>query len=119
MEGGGGHLVKMGQNNDFLKKKKVPKNDFDGHKSGSPVFRGVQHPFLGLRGPLIEPSISASPSVSKKIPDHLYSLINHLRITVNLLKEKKEKKREKEKGKKGKKEKGKKRKREKRKREKK
>merc|ERR1712208_205093 len=54
---GGGHLVKMGQNNDFLKK--VPKNDFEGHKSGSPVFGGVQHPFLGLRGPLIEPSISA------------------------------------------------------------
>merc|ERR1712105_82902 len=37
-------------------------------KSGSPVFRGVQHPFLCLRGPLIEPSISASPSVRKKIP---------------------------------------------------
>merc|ERR1711947_30392 len=103
----------IGQNDDFLKKKKGPKNDFEGHKSGSPVFSGVQHPFLGLRGPLIEPSISASPSVCKKIPDHLYSLINHRRITVNLLKEKKGKgekekkeiKRKREKGKKEKREK--------------
>merc|ERR1712105_289125 len=107
----GGHLVKIGQNDDFLKKKKVPKNDFEGHKSGSPVFRGVQHPFLGLRGPLIEPSISASPSVRKKIPDHIYSLINHRRITVNLLikkKGKRENRKKEEKGKREKRKKGKK-----------
>merc|ERR1711947_5388 len=106
----------IGQNDDFLKKKKGPKNDFEGHKSGSPVFRGVQHPFLGLRGPLIEPSISASPSVRKKIPDHLYSLINQSQDHCQRIKREKgkkgkrrkgekEKKRKREKGKKGKREK--------------
>ena len=82
--------------------------------------------FLGPRGPLIEPSMSVRPSVRpsrparKKNPDHLYSLINHRRTTVNLSKEKgkkgkgeKEKKRKREKEKKGKREKEKKRKREK------
>merc|ERR1712208_18967 len=61
--------------------------------------------FLGPRGPLIEPSISARPSFRKKNPDHLYSLINHRRTTVNLSKYKKGKR---EKGKKGKRKKGKK-----------
>ena len=74
----------------------------------------------------MEPSISVRPSVPsvrKKNPNHLYSLINHRRTTVNLSKEKKGKrekekkrkrvnekkrKREKEKrGKRGKREKGK------------
>jgi len=71
--------------------------------------------FLGPRGPLIEPSISARPSARPsraKNPDHLYSLINHRRTTVNLSKEKrgkrekgKRRKREKEKRRKGEKEK--------------
>ena len=39
--------------------------------------------FLGPRGPLIEPSISVRPARAKN-PDHLYSLINHHRTTVNL-----------------------------------
>ena len=64
--------------------------------------------FLGPRGPLIVPSISTRP-VRKKNPDHLYSLINHRRITVNLSKREKGKgekgKREKEKKRKGEKEK--------------
>ena len=80
--------------------------------------------FLGPRGPLIEPSISARPSrpARKKNPDHLYSLINHRRTTVNLSKEKKGKrekeKKRKRKKKKRKKEKGKKKKKKRRKREK-
>ena len=70
--------------------------------------------FLGPRGPLIEPSTHVPPAC-KKNPDHLYSLINHRRTTVNLSKEKKGKG-DKEKRRKGEKEKR--RKREKRKREK-
>ena len=61
----------------------------------SQVYRGHQssgawapelwcpHTFLGPRGPLIEPSISARPSARAKNPDHLYSLIIHHRTTVN------------------------------------
>ena len=42
--------------------------------------------FLGPRGPLIEPLIPVCPSlpVRKKNPDHLDSIINHRRTTVNL-----------------------------------
>ena len=76
--------------------------------------------FLGPRGPLIEPLISVRPPVPSraKNPDHLYSLINHRRNTVNLSKEKKgkgerEKKRKRGKEKKRKRGKEKKRKREK------
>ena len=77
--------------------------------------------FLGPRGPLIVPLVPVqSRPVRKKNPDHLYSLINHRKITVNLSKEKKGKrekekkrKREKEKREKEKREKGTKRQREK------
>ena len=55
--------------------------------------------------PLIEPlmpvpsrpTVRPVPSVRKKNPDHLYSLINHRRTTVNLSKEKKRKKEKKKK----------------------
>ena len=71
---------------------------------GAPNFRQVIfYHFLGPRGPHIEPSMSVRPS-RKKNPDHLYSLINHRRTTVNLSKEKKGK-REKEIRRKGEKEK--------------
>merc|ERR1712208_215312 len=64
--------------------------------------------FLGPRGPLIEPSMPVRPSVRPPVraknPDHLYSLINHRRSTVNLSIEKRGK-REKGKRRKGEKEK--------------
>ena len=89
----------------------------------SSVFRSARTSYRTFD---VRPSVrpSARPSVRAKNPDHLFSLINHRRTTVNLSKEKKgkrekEKKRKRGKEKKRKREKEKKRKKRKRKKEKK